>query len=149
MTQKNLAVWLKILIIGVGIAIPLLATLLFPTGSGTARLYRMLFWCIAAIPPMLALVFSWQIASGIAEDRSFSLRNALLLRRISVLAAIDGAYLTVGASVRFLFGADTVTYLLLSFTAAAVAVTLSIAFAALSHLVRKAAALQRESDLTV
>lgn len=149
MTQKKLSVWLKALIIGVGIALPVLVFLLLPTGTGSTRYFSMLFWGIAALPCFASLVFSWQIASQIARDRSFTERNALLLRRISVLAAADAAYLFVGETVRFLAGVDAPEALVLPLTVSAFGIVLSVAFAALSHLVRRAAALQADADLTV
>ena len=149
MTQKNLSAWLNALILGVGIALPLLVFFILPTGIGMHRILHTAFWCLAAIPCEIALLYSRKIAMDIRLDQSFTEKNAHRLKCISFLAAIDSAYLAVGGSLRFFFGADPLSLLLLALVVAAFGIVLSVAFAALSHLVLKASALQKENDLTI
>ena len=149
MTQEKLSLRLRILIVGVGIAILALVTVLLPSGEGLTRLFSTLFWVLAAVPCCIALVCSWRIAGNIRRDRSFSEENARLLRRISTLAAVDSAYLFAVETIRFFFHADPLPMLVFCIAVSAFGVVLSVAFAALSHLVRKAALLQEEHDLTI
>ena len=149
MTQKNLSAWLNALIIGVGIALPILVLILIPTGTGMHRILHTIFWSLAAVPCEIALVFSLRISGNIRRDRSFSTENAHDLKRISILAAIDSAYLLSGGVIRFLFKADPLPMLLLAIVVSAFGIVLSVAFAALSHLVLKAAALQEDCKLTI
>ena len=68
---------------------------------------------------------------------------------ISTLAAVDSAYLFAVEAIRFFFHADPLPMLVFCIAVSAFGVVLSVAFAALSHLVRKAALLQEEHDLTI
>ena len=81
--------------------------------------------------------------------RSFSETNAKLLQWISYLAAADAGFFFVGNIVMLFLSMShpgiTLLSLLVVFAGAAVAA----AAAALSHLVKKAAALQEQSDWTI
>ena len=149
MTQKKLASRLRLLIVCVGIAILLLVTLLLPTGEGFPRLFHTVFWVFAAIPPFIGLGFSWKIAGNIRSNRSFSSDNVRYLHHISTLAAVDAAYLFLGAVLLYIGKYDTFSDLILYTVISGIAVVCSVVFAALSHLLQKAVALQNESDLTI
>lgn len=154
MTQKNLSARLKALILFVSAAIAFCTIFLLPLSAVSpnfdeTHLFCILFWSIAAVPCGIALAFSWRIAHNIGCDRSFSKENALLLKRISTLAAADAGYLLCGSILRRFLCGDPIAALLLSIVIAALGVVLSAAFAALSHLVTKAALLQEETDLTI
>ena len=107
----------------------------------------MFFLWVTAIPVGAALVLSWQIAAHIGEDRSFSSANARLLQIIAWLAAGDTLYFFIGNIVMLLLNHPAILLISMLICFASVAVT--IAAACLSHLVRKAADLQEQSDLTV
>ena len=159
MTQKNLAGWLKAIIIGLVVLALLVYGLLIPFMGRSiveeAPEFRswyvpwLIFAWLTAIPCFIAAVFAWKVASNIGRDRSFSMDNAVLLKRIAGLAALDGAVVFTGDVVLILLGMNhpgvAIALLMVVFLCAAV----SVACAALSHLVKKAADLQQESDLTI
>ena len=159
MSQKSLAVWLKIIIAGLAVLLLLFAVLIVPMLGQSTISYApefsgwfvpwLIFAWVTAVPCFIAAVFAWKVADNIGKDRSFSIDNALLLKRIAILAAADGAILFTGDLVLSLLSMShpgiTLGLLLLVF----LAVAASVACAALSHLVRKAADLQQESDLTI
>lgn len=159
MEQKALSKWLKIIIIGVGICGLVGYFLVIPSfGQSLARQYpefsgRYLPWLIfiwlTAIPCYIALFFGWKIAANIGRDRSFSVENANLLKWISWLAAGDSIYFFAGNVALLLLGMSHPGVVLLSLLVVFAGVAITVAAAALSHLVRKAAALQEESDLTI
>ena len=159
MEQKALSKWLKIIIIGVGICGLVGYFLVIPSfGQSLARQYpefsgRYLPWLIfiwvTAIPCYIALFFGWKIAANIGADRSFSVENANLLKWISWLAAEDSIYFFAGNVALLLLGMSHPGVVLASLLVVFAGVAITVAAAALSHLVRKAAALQEESDLTI
>ena len=159
MEQKALSKWLKIIIIGVGICGLVGYFLVIPSfGQSLARQYpefsgRYLPWLIfiwvTAIPCYIALFFGWKIAANIGADRSFSVENANLLKWISWLAAGDSIYFFAGNVTLLLLDMSHPGVVLASLLVVFAGVAITVAAAALSHLVRKAAALQEESDLTI
>ena len=158
MDQKSLSRWLKLVIAGVAVCLLLVAFWIVPAlGRGAnchpavqAHLgaWLAVVW-IAVLPCAAVLWLAWRIAANIGADRSFSQENARLLRLIAILAAADGAYFFLANAVLALLGWSEgwlfAASLFLDFLAAAV----TVAGAALSHLVKKAAALQEQSDLTI
>lgn len=158
MEQKTLAHWLKGVLIGIALILGLLIFWLLPVlGRNTvghpvlsAHLWAwlLMIW-VAAVPCVLVLWAAWRIVENIEGDRSFSLENAALLRRIAVLAAVDGVYFFLINAVYALIGFSEGWLFLASLFVDFVAVAVTVAGAALSHLVKKAALLQDESDLTI
>lgn len=159
MKQDKLARWLKFIIIGVGLCGLVVYTLIVPMfGQGQiaeapefAGWYTpwMVFISITAIPVYIALFFCWKVASNIGNDRSFSMDNARLLKWISWLAAADSAYFFIGNIVLLLMNMSHPGVTLMSLIVVFGGVAITIASAALSHLIVKAADLQEESDLTI
>ena len=159
MEQKSLSKWLKLVLLGMGIC-GLVVYLLIITGYGVSLRAQypefanrywpwLLFLWVSGVPCYIALALGWRIAVNIGRDASFSLANARYLRTVSLLAAGDAAYFFLGNLVLLFLNMShpgvTLLSLLVVFAGAAVAV----AAAALSHLVRKAALLQEENDLTI
>ena len=72
-----------------------------------------------------------------------------MLKMIALLAAMDSVYIFVAGGILFALGMSTgiVEVLILFVVFAGVVVT--VAAAALSHLVYKAAAMKEENDLTI
>ena len=91
----------------------------------------------------------WKIAVNIGKDRSFTLENARLLQIISWLAAGDAAFFFLGNIVLFFLNMNHPGILLISLLICFAGVAVAVAAACLSHLVRKAADLQEQSDLTI
>ena len=159
MKQDALARWLKFIIIGVGLCGLITYTVIMPRfGAYLVRHDTMLernvmpwlilIW-ISAIPCYIVLFLGWRVADNIGADRSFSHDNAKYLKWISWLAAGDAAYFFLGNIVLWFSGMNHPGIVLYSLIVVFAGIAISVAAAALSHLVLKAAVLQEESDLTV
>ena len=159
MEQKSLAIWLKIILVGVGICGLVVYFVVFPSyGESLVNDYPefanrfwpwLIFLWISGILCYAVLLFGWKIATNIGRDQSFSNANAKYLKWIAWLAAGDGIFFFVG-NIIFLFTnlshpGVALFSLLVVFAGGAVAV----ASAVLSHLVQKAAVLQEQSDFTI
>ncbi len=159
MEQKALAKWLKLVVLGVGFCglavylgvIPgygLSLRSLYPEFSNRFWLWLIFIW-VSGIPCYAALALGWRIAGNIGRDRSFSMENARFLRAVSLLAALDTAYFFLGNLVLLFLNMSHPGVVLLSLLVVFAGAAAAVAAAALSHLVRKAALLQEENDLTV
>ena len=159
MKQTSLSKWLKIIIIGCGICGLLIYALVMPSIGQTLASENpemssyfwpwLIFIWATGIPCYIALFFAWKIAANIGVDKSFSLSNAKLLKWISILAAGDAAFFFLGNIVFLLLNMNHPSIVLLSLIIVFAGVAISVAAAALSHLVMKAADLQEQSDLTI
>jgi hypothetical protein len=159
MKQDKLSKWLKFIIIGVGICGLTVYALVVPSlGKDLAYDYPefsgfytpwIVFIAVTAIPVAAALCLCWKVADNIGQDRSFSMSNATYLKWISWLAAADSAYFFIGNIVMTLLNMNHPGILFMSLLVIFLGVAISIAAAALSHLVLKAADLQEQSDLTI
>lgn len=159
MKQDTLSKWLKLMIAGVGICgliiygavVPMLAETMadqYPEFSGCQWPWLILIWA-TALPCYFALISAWKIAVNIGADRSFSMANAKQLKWISVLAAGDSAFFFAGNLIYLLLNMNHPSIVLFSLLIVFFGVAISVASAALSHLVMKAAELQNQSDLTI
>ncbi|MGM9661543.1 MAG: DUF2975 domain-containing protein [Oscillospiraceae bacterium] len=159
MRQKTLAKWLKWVLVGVGLCGLALCLWVLPA-YGRSLAYRypefsycylpwLLFLWIAAVPCYIDLGLAWRIVRNIEADRSFSLENARLLQYIAVVAAADAAFFFIMNIIYLLLSMSHPGITLVSFVVTFIIVSVAVAAAALSHLVRKAAELQEQSDLTI
>ena len=159
MSQYKLSVYLKTILAGVSICGLIVYIWILPRcGESLHASFPefaawhwpwMFFLWVTAIPVGAALALGWQIAVHIGEDRSFSITNARLLQIIAWLAAGDTLYFFIGNIVMLLLNMNHPAILLISMLICFAGVAVTIAAACLSHLVRKAADLQEQSDLTV
>ena len=159
MSQKNLSNWLKATILIVGLCGLALYCVIVPSfGVSVAAANPEFDYCfvpwlvfisVTALPCYAALVLIWLMAMDIGRDRSFTTVNAKRLKWCAVLAAVDAAYFFIGNVVLLLANCSHPGITLMSMLVVFVAAAASVVFAALSHLVRKAAALQEQSDLTI
>ena len=159
MSQKGLANSLKAIIIGLAVCGLLIYFYFLPVWGkalvGDFPQYEDAYWpwliilWMSAIPCYLVLLCGWRISTEIGKDNSFSEINAKMLKTIALLAAMDSAYIFVAGGILFALGMSTgiVEVLILFVVFAGVVVT--VAAAALSHLVYKAAAMKEENDLTI
>lgn len=159
MNQSSLSKWLKWIIVVVGLCgllvyawvIPSLGKMLLSEYPEFAYCYlpwMILVW-ITGVPCYVVLVFGWKIAGNIGMDRSFTLENAKLLKRIAVLAVSDTGFFFVMNIIYWLLNMNHPGIVLLSLIVLIIGIAISAVSAALSHLVRKAAELQEQSDLTI
>ncbi len=160
MTQKNLSIWLKGIILGIavcgailcGLLIPLLGKDLIKQNPEFAHWYvpwLAVFW-IAAIPCYLILYNGWKITVKIARDQSFCMENAVYLKRICILSLADSGYFFVAnLTLLFFLNMSHPSVMLASLFVDFAGVAVAVVAAVLSHLVQKAAELQREQELTI
>ena len=159
MEQKKLSWWLKGIVIGIGLCGGVVYGYVLPVmGQGLVQDYPefsgwfwpwLLFLWLTAVPCYMVLLDGWKIASEIGADRSFSTKNARLLKRISILAAGDCAFFFAGNLVFFILNMNHPSVFLASIFVILGGVAVSVAAAVLSHLVYKAAGLQEENELTI
>lgn len=159
MEQKHLSNWLKLILVGVGIcgvivyamAVPMYGLSLrsvYPEFSNRFWPWLLFIW-VSGIPCFMVLYYSWKISTNIGNDRSFTDQNASLLKTISVLAALDAAFFFVGNIVLLFLNMSHPGVVIASLVIVFVGVAVAVASAALSHLVKKAAVLQEQSDWTI
>ncbi len=159
MTQRSLSNWLKGTIAGIAACGAVVYFGFVPYfGNGVAETYPEFAYCfwpwlamlwISAAPCFLALYFGWRIAAEIGKDRSFSMENAVYLKKISVLALVDSGYFFIANVVFLLLGMNHPGILLSSLFVEFAGVAIAVAAAVLSHLVQKAAKMQMEQELTI
>lgn len=160
MNQTVLSKWLKFIIIGTGACGLLVYLLVVPMLGQAIAAYEqgaydncywpwLLFIWATGIPCLMALFLAWKIAANIGADLSFSLSNARLLKWISILAAGDAAFFFVGNVLLLFLNRNHPGIVLFSLIVVFAGIAISVAAAALSHLVMKAADLQEQSDLTI
>ncbi len=159
MTQKAIAGWLKGLIIGIFLCVLIVYVLVIPSiGQSIARaepdfafcyLPWLVFICLTALPCCFALYLAWKISVNIGRDRAFTMENAKWMKYISFSIAADGLYFFIGNVVFLLVGMNHPGIALLSLVIVIACIAISIAAAALSFFIKKAAALQEQSDLTI
>ena len=157
MDQKGLSLMLRLLVALVAAAGAVLSAVLIRYGHtlcvarGQIELFVpcLVFFLLTLAVAYVALVLAWRIFASIGRDQSFTLDNARRLKNISWLACIDAvAYLLalpVLVNVTAVKPLTVLVLLLLAFAGVCVAV----ASACLSHLVKKAADLKSEQDLTI
>ncbi|MBR2520757.1 MAG: DUF2975 domain-containing protein [Oscillospiraceae bacterium] len=159
MKQSTLSKWLKFIILGVGVCGILVYAVFVPEyGRSTVEANPeftgwfvpwLVFLSVTALPCYAALVLAWKIAVNIGCDRSFSTENARYLKWISFLAAGDALYFFIGNVVMLVLDMNHPGIALASLLIVFAGLAVTVASAALSHLVGKAAALQEQSDLTI
>ena len=159
MEQKTLSKWLKLILLGMGICGLAVYLLVVPSFGDSLRSQYpefadrywpwLIFIWVSGIPCYAVLVLGWRIAANIGRDASFSLENARFLRSIAVLAVLDAAYVFLGNLAMLFLDMSHPGVVLLSLLVVFAGAAVAVAAAALSHLVRKAALLQEENDLTI
>lgn len=159
MEQKTLSVWLRVIIIIVAVCglavyagvIPLLGESIVLSNPEFDYCFIPWLWLIeiTAIPCFTALVFGWRIAANIGHDRSFLLENAELLRIISMLAIGDAVFFFIGNIAYLFVGFSHPGIVLVSLVPVFIGISIAVAAAVVSRLVKKAAHLQEQSDLTI
>ena len=158
--QKALSNWLKGVVIGMGIFAAIVYGLVLPTIwreatvdhatlGGVTYWIRMGFIWVTAIPVYTALVYAWKVFTEIGSNNSFSFVNAKYLKNVALLALVDTIYYFVGNVIMFLAGINHPGVLLVSFLICFVGAAVVIVCAALSQLVKKAAELKEENELTI
>ena len=159
MNHNTLAKQLKSVIIGVAIFGLMVYIWIVPTlGQSMADMFVecaeafmpwLIFIWMTGIPCYAALVFAWKIASNIGVDRSFCQANGVLMKRIARLAMADGIFFFLGNIVLLFAGINHPGIVIVSLLVMCIAMGISVAASALSHLIMEAADLQEQSDFTI
>lgn len=159
MSQKSLSRWLKAIIGGMAICgaliylyiIPILGRDLVDARPEYTSWYFpwLAVVLVSAIPCYWGLYFGWKISTEIGKDNSFSMENAEYLKNISILAALDSLYFFAANVVFMVINMNHPGVFLISLIVVFIGVAVTVAAAALSHLVRKAAEIQQENELTI
>ena len=109
-----------------------------------------LVYCwIVLLPGFAGLWEFWKICVQIGRDDSFSQENARSLFRICLLALTMAALLAVGVAALCLLGMGLPALLIAMLGFAAACALVALLANALSQLVRRAAAIKSENDLTI
>ena len=109
-----------------------------------------LVYCwIVLLPGFAGLWEFWKICVQIGRDDSFSQENARSLFRICLLALAMAALLVVGVAALCLLGMGLPALLIAMLGFAAACALVALLANALSQLVRRAAAIKSENDLTI
>ena len=157
MNQKGLSLMLRLLVLLVAAAGAVLSVYLIRFGHGLCEARGQLglfapclvFYLLTLAAVYAALVLAWRIFASIGRDQSFTLDNARRLKLVSWLACADAvAYLLalpLLVNVTAVKPLTVLVLLLLSFAG----ICVTVASACLSHLVKKAADLKSEQDLTI
>lgn len=159
MKQESLAKWLKGIIIGVFIcglilciyALPVLGEEIVSQNRELEHYYLpwlILLW-IASFPCYIVLILGWKVAGEIGADRSFSHKNAKLLKYVSVLALADAVFFFGGNILYLILGINHPGVVLISCAVVFIGIAISVVAALISHLIYKAAYMQEENELTI
>ena len=105
-------------------------------------------WAVLA-PGFVGLWEFWKICVEIGRDNSFSQKNARSLFRICLLALTMAALLAAGVAALCLLGMGLPALLIAMLGFAAACALVALLANALAQLVRRAAAIKRENDLTI
>lgn len=159
MNQSSMSKWMKLIIIAVGACgslvygwvIPSLGQMLAANNPEFAFCYwpwLIVIW-ITAVPFYVILAFAWKIAGSVRKSRSFTIQNAKRLKWIAVLAATDAGFFFIMNIVYLFLNMNHPGIVLLSLGVFIIGTAISAISAILSNLVKKAADLQEQSDLTI
>lgn len=159
MGQASLSKWLKWIICGIAVCGAAIYFYFVPTfGNEVAEANPEYSYCFApwlaviwvtAIPCYLVLYFGWKIVTEIGRDNSFSMENSKYLKYISILALVDTGYFFLANMVLMLLNMNHPGIFLASLLVEFAGVAVAVVTAALSHLVQKAAEIQKENELTI
>ena len=159
MKQKLFLFWLKLFLICIAVgglalfafALPALGLKMKAMNPEFSHCFWpwLIFLLISGLPCFAVLVLAGKLLSSIEKNMAFSFQNATLLKTISILAAADTAFFFAGNVVFLFLGMNHPGILLMSLAVDFAGLTVAALFAVLSQLVRKAAELQEQSDLTI
>lgn len=159
MKQKLLLFWLKLFLIVIAICGLALFAFVLPDFGLRIKVANpefshcfwpwLIFLLISGIPCFAVLVLAGKILSAIEKNMAFTMQNAALLRGIAILAAADTAFFFVGNLVFLFLNMNHPGIVLMSLAIDFAGLTVAALFAVLAQLVKKAAELQEQSDLTI
>lgn len=158
MSQKKISRWLKFIIIVMGLlafAILSALSLIFLVSEvdeiSAIKVPWLAFIWTTAVPVIPALMYSWFTAKDIGKGNPFCLNNARRLHGIALCAGADALWVLVGNILLGFAGPGMNHPLVFIFSLVVVCIGAAICVCAegLSQLIKNAAALQEQSDLTI
>ena len=131
--------------------LPMLASALLEEFPAYQKWYWpcLIYGWVVLLPGFVGLWEFWKICMEIGRDNSFSQKNARALFRICLLALTMAALLAVGVAALCLLGMGLPALLIAMLGFAAACALVALLANALSQLVRRAAAIKSENDLTI
>ena len=131
--------------------LPMLASALLEEFPAYQKWYWpcLIYGWVVLLPGFAGLWEFWKICVEIGRDNSFSQKNARSLFRICLLALMMAALLAVGVAALCLLGMGLPALLIAMLGFAAACALVALLANALSQLVRRAAAIKSENDLTI
>ena len=105
-------------------------------------------WC-TGIPCYIVLYFMWKILQDVRREKAFTEDNARRFKRIAQFTVADVILFMVGNIVLLLLNMNHPGVFLCSLGIAFVGVVIAVVALAFSHLTLRAAALQKQYDLTI
>ena len=131
--------------------LPMLASALLEEFPAHQKWYWpcLIYGWVVLLPGFAGLWEFWKICVEIGRDNSFSQKNARSLFRICLLALTMAALLAVGVAALCLLGMGLPALLIAMLGFAAACALVALLANALSQLVRRAAAIKSENDLTI
>ena len=157
--QKELSVWLRVILVVVALCVLFLALVFVPSvgqdivsanpALEPAYLPCLIFFWLTTVPVYVFLALVWRIALEIRRDNSFCHKNAARLKTCSLLALLDTVLYMIAGLVLAFFHLLHISLIVGGVILCAVGAAVSVCCAALSHLTRKAADMQSEHDLTI
>ncbi len=159
MEQKTLSRWISLVLIGAAfigffiffVVIPMYGKSIlsnYPEFSNRFWPWLIFLW-VFAFPCYAAIIVGLKISRRIGMDQSFSMENAKSLKTISYLAAGDTVFFLLGNCALLFMNMSHPGVLAASLIISFIGFAVTIAAAALSHLVKKAAILKEENDFTI
>ena len=131
--------------------LPMLASALLEEFPAYQKWYWpcLIYGWVVLLPGFAGLCEFWKICVEIGRDNSFSQKNARSLFRICLLALTMAALLAVGVAALCLLGMGLPALLIAMLGFAAACALVALLANALAQLVRRAAAIKSENDLTI
>lgn len=159
MKQKELSIWLRI-VLAVGAAFILFLSLLLVPKLGQRAVEHypeleymylpcLIFFWVTAVLVLVFLALIWKIAVEIGRDNSFCYDNAKRLRMCSNLALADVILYLIAGCVLGAMNMLHFALIVAGVVICSIGAAIAVCCAALSHLTRKAADMQAENNLTV
>ena len=131
--------------------LPMLASALLEEFPAYQKWYWpcLIYGWVVLLPGFAGLWEFWKICVEIGRDNSFSQKNARALFRICLLALTMAALLAAGVAALCLLGMGLPALLIAMLGFAAACALVALLANALAQLVRRAAAIKSENDLTI
>lgn len=158
MVHKKISRWLKFIIIVMGLlAFSILSalSLIFLVSEveeiSAIKVPWLAFIWTTGVPVIPALMYSWFTAKDIGRGNAFCLNNARRLHGIALCAGADTLWVLVG-NIITLFGPPNMSHpmvFIFSMVVVCIGAAITICAEGLSQLIKNAAALQEQSDLTI